>query len=47
LHDQTFAWQPEWKEAYRRNAKLFAYRGANIANGDGLLLDGWEPFAEK
>jgi hypothetical protein len=41
----TFAWQPE--DAYRRNAKLFAYRGANIANGDGLLLDGWEPFAGK
>jgi hypothetical protein len=46
LNDATFAWEPAWETAYRRNAKV-GRDGPGIVNWDGLLLDGWEPLAGK
>lgn len=42
--DTTFAWEPAWEDAYRRNAKS-GHQEQGIVNWDGLLLDGWEPLA--
>ena len=45
LHDrlkhQTFDWNAEWAEKYRRNAVVNMVDGT--VSWDGLVLDGWEP----
>jgi hypothetical protein len=41
LNDETFEWQPE------RFHSMSSPHGDDMIEWDGLLLDGWTPFARQ
>jgi hypothetical protein len=42
VNDRTFVWRPSWASDWHRHARI---QDDGTVEFDGLILDGWEPFA--